>query len=130
MCKEKVDLNMHISYAEKVNEKLKRTMDLSKLPTQTLRRETPTEKGIEFYKFTLVGRIDLQNLKIEAVRKFVKEEWALKAKVSPLGRGYNKVFHGGPSIIQKQLVRFSKWSPNFSVKKYKLSSALVWVRFP
>ncbi|KAF5178219.1 transcriptional regulator ATRX [Thalictrum thalictroides] len=44
MSKEKVDLNMHISYAEKVNEKLKRTVDLSKLPTPTLRGEIQTIK--------------------------------------------------------------------------------------
>ncbi|KAF5206982.1 hypothetical protein FRX31_003431 [Thalictrum thalictroides] len=35
-----------------------------------------------------------------------------------------------PWFIKTQLVRFIKWSPNFSMEKHKLSSALIWVRFP
>ncbi|KAF5195064.1 zinc ion binding / nucleic acid binding protein, partial [Thalictrum thalictroides] len=137
------------SYAEKTKDRMQRSVDLADLPLPSLRGETPVikispksvDKGVDFYKFALVARMDLKGTNMDEIRGAARQIWDFSVKISPLGRGYlifkletqqdlDKLWFGGPWFIKKQLLRFSKWTPNFSVDKQKNTMAAVWVKFP
>ncbi|KAF9624236.1 hypothetical protein IFM89_008971 [Coptis chinensis] len=94
-------------------------------------------------KHALVGWLDMQVLKLEAIKVEVYAKWGLsgKVKLAPLGKcfglfkmdneaDFNRVQLGGPWSIAGKPIRFMLWTPNFCTETYKHAYALVWVRFP
>ncbi|KAF6136500.1 hypothetical protein GIB67_035059 [Kingdonia uniflora] len=126
-------------------------VDAETLPTPGTRVEFSSIKlrkslianGIDTFKFSLIGRLDLQKICLGEVCKVVHGLWRLKSgfKLIPLGKGYFtikieieedkiRVWGGGPWIIDGQWLRLCQWSPNFNPSIQKNYCALVWVRFP
>ncbi|KAF9625925.1 hypothetical protein IFM89_027793 [Coptis chinensis] len=128
-----------------------RSIDTSSLPTPGMQGEYPTiclieeevDRGIQYYLKSLVGRLDLVKMDLSKVKALVVEKWALLGEclVTPLGKGYlmfkfdkeedfTKVWEQGSWLFDSQVLRLSKWTPNFSTEKETQSHAMVWVRFP
>ncbi|KAF5205415.1 Ribonuclease h domain [Thalictrum thalictroides] len=126
-------------------------IDVSQLPIPGKKGNFPSIKlpkrvvewGIEYCKFSLVGRLDLQSLKIERVREIASNLWTLAgdSKIIPLGKGFvmirmsseedfMKVWGGGPWRFDGQVLRLQKWTPDFNPELQRQSNALVWVKFP
>ncbi|KAF9591381.1 hypothetical protein IFM89_004066 [Coptis chinensis] len=140
-----------LSYAAAVKPRYGRNIDTSLLPSPGEQGGFPSiqlfdedlEKGRDFCKHGLVGRLDLSKLKLGKVRSSVTNLWRLQGtwSMTPLGKGYimfrfecledyQKVWDQGAWKVENQILRLSKWSPNFSTKKETQSHAAVWVRFP
>ncbi|KAF9599522.1 hypothetical protein IFM89_038742 [Coptis chinensis] len=76
------------SYAAAARPKYGRNVDLVALLIPGEQGEFPTialiddelEKGLEFYKFALVGRLDLKMINLEEVRRIASTLWKPKAK--------------------------------------------------
>lgn len=43
---------------------------------------------------------------------------------------YNKIWGQGSFLWENQLLRLTRWHPNFSAQRQTQSNALVWVKFP
>ncbi|KAF9611587.1 hypothetical protein IFM89_033591 [Coptis chinensis] len=140
-----------LSYAAAVKPRYGRNIDTSLLPSPGEQGGFPSiqlfdedlEKGRDFCKQGLVGRLDLSKLKLDKVRSSVTNLWRLQGTwfMTPLGKGYimfrfecledyQKVWDQGAWKVENQILRLSKWSPNFSTEKETQSHAAVWVRFP
>ncbi|KAF9620224.1 hypothetical protein IFM89_010959 [Coptis chinensis] len=86
------------SYDAAARPKYGRNVDLAALPIPGQQGEFPTialiddelEKGLEFCKFALVGRLDLKKMNLEEVRRIASTLWKPKGDwlITPLGRGY------------------------------------------
>ncbi|KAF9612540.1 hypothetical protein IFM89_001407 [Coptis chinensis] len=59
-------------------------IDVSELPVPSLEGNIPSiritqkalDRGISFYKFSLVGRLDFQRIKLDKVRVIAAEKWS------------------------------------------------------
>ncbi|KAF9591290.1 hypothetical protein IFM89_003602 [Coptis chinensis] len=128
-----------------------RSIDASSLPTPGMQGEYPTiclieeevDRGIQYCLKSLVGRLDLVKMDLNKVKALVLDKWALSGEclVTPLGKGYlmfkfdkeedyAKVWEQGSWLFDSQVLRLSKWTPNFTTEKETQSHAMVWVRFP
>ncbi|KAF9598829.1 hypothetical protein IFM89_031497 [Coptis chinensis] len=76
------------SYAMAAQPKVGRDIDSATLPALGWHGEFPTiklskaevQKGLDYYKFALVGRIDLRLLKFDRVRELVSQKWSTKGE--------------------------------------------------
>ncbi|KAF5194594.1 zinc ion binding / nucleic acid binding protein [Thalictrum thalictroides] len=139
------------SYASAAKPRYGRNVDISDLPSPGKQGDFPTvslideevEKGLDFCKLSLVGRLDLQKITLARVRSIAAEIWSPKGgwMITPLGRGYimvrfededdyMRVWEQVTWLFDKQVLRLSKWSPNFSIDRQVQSHAAVWVKFP
>ncbi|KAF9606879.1 hypothetical protein IFM89_029478 [Coptis chinensis] len=128
-----------------------RSIDASSLPTSGMQGEYPTiclieeevDRGIQYCLKSLVGRLDLVKMDLDKVKALVVDKWAPSGEciVTPLGKGflmfkfdkeedYTKVWEQGSWMFDSQVLRLSKWTPNFTTEKESQSHAMVWVRFP
>ncbi|XP_020526716.1 uncharacterized protein LOC110007798 [Amborella trichopoda] len=100
------------------------------------------EEQLMKHKFALIGRLNLRNLTIENLKKYVRENWKLIGRVTliVLGKGFilfrfnseadmTTIWRRGPYRIDGQLLRFQRWQPDFNVNQ-NTSHALQWIRFP
>ncbi|KAF9609914.1 hypothetical protein IFM89_019007 [Coptis chinensis] len=88
------------SYANATRPKYGRNVDMSSLPTPGRQGEFPTiepiddevEKGLDFCKFSLVGRLDLKEIKFDRVKEVVKHLWKPTGEwqMTPLGTSRSK----------------------------------------
>ncbi|KAF6151149.1 hypothetical protein GIB67_002401 [Kingdonia uniflora] len=99
--------------------------------------------GVERYKCSLIGRLDLLKVKLAVARSEALSKWNLSGycQFIPLGKGYFTIFldneadkvriwGGGPWHIDCQLLRVNIWTPDFDINKQKNTHAMVWVKFP
>ncbi|KAF6134104.1 hypothetical protein GIB67_035658 [Kingdonia uniflora] len=128
-----------------------KSVNIRSLPMPGMRGEFPTikipedgvKRGVERFKFSLIGRLDLMKTKLAIVRDVAMSLWKLKGTCQfiPLGKGFFtilldneedkfQIWRGGPWHIESQLLRVIHWVPNFDVLKQKNSNAMVWIKFP
>ncbi|KAF9591847.1 hypothetical protein IFM89_008497 [Coptis chinensis] len=102
--------------------------------------EEEVDRGIQYCLKSLVGRLDLVKMDLNKVKALVLDKWALSGEclVTPLGKGYlmfkfdkeedyAKVWEQGSWLFDSQVLRLSKWTPNFTTEKETHSHAMVWV---
>ncbi|KAF9623162.1 hypothetical protein IFM89_037743 [Coptis chinensis] len=139
------------SYARATKTTYGREVDTAALPVPGRQGEYPTitihteevDKGLEFCKLVLVGRLDMSKLTMNVVNEKVKQLWKPNHEwqATPLGRGYimfrftneldyHRIWGQGTWVFDDQILRLSKWTLNFSTSKENHSNALVWIRFP
>ncbi|KAF6157137.1 hypothetical protein GIB67_041598 [Kingdonia uniflora] len=115
-----------------------KSMDLSLLPIPTMRGDFPSIRileagflrGMERYKFSLIGRLDLMKVKLAIARTEAmnKQNLTGNCQFIPLGKGYFTIFldneadklriwGGGPWHIEGQLLRVTMWTPDFDINK-------------
>ncbi|KAF6165475.1 hypothetical protein GIB67_028034 [Kingdonia uniflora] len=105
--------------------------------------EDGVKRGVERFKFSLIGRLDLMKTKLAIARDVAMSLWKLKGTCQfiPLGKVFFtflldneedkfQIWWGGPWHIESQLLRVIPWVPNFDVLKQKNSNAMVWIKFP
>ncbi|PIA40480.1 hypothetical protein AQUCO_02500291v1 [Aquilegia coerulea] len=133
-----------ISYADKVRRQEQPVIEYSELLEPGFRGEYPTKKaydrGLEYCKFSLIARLEMQKLSIEELKTQASRVWALSANfnITPLGKGflhlhfenYQKVWTKGPWRFGTELMRLQKWEKNFRPENQKRTNALVWIRLP
>ncbi|KAF6151339.1 hypothetical protein GIB67_040612 [Kingdonia uniflora] len=128
-----------------------KSMDLSLLPIPTMRGDFPSIRipeagflrGMERYKFSLIGRLDLMKVKLAIARTEAMNKWNLtgNCQFAPLGKGYFmilldneadklRIWGGGPWHIKGKLLRVTMWTLDFDINKQKNTHAMVWVKFP
>ncbi|KAF5195386.1 Ribonuclease h domain [Thalictrum thalictroides] len=131
--------------------KVGRDIDLSSLPIPGKQGSFPMVKlakdevlkGIEQCKWALVGRLDFQKTNITKIRAEIEQKWNLKGgyKAIPFGRGYLmlnffieedylRIWQQGSWILDGQVLRVNKWTPNFNTASQATYHALIWVKFP
>ncbi|KAF9609460.1 hypothetical protein IFM89_016459 [Coptis chinensis] len=89
------------------------------------------------------GRLEFQKIKLEEVKRIAQEKWQPQGdwKIIPLGKGFfmirltceedlRKIWGGGPWKFGDQILRLSKWMPDFDPTVHRTSTAAVWVKFP
>ncbi|KAL5725776.1 hypothetical protein ACHQM5_008882 [Ranunculus cassubicifolius] len=140
-----------ISYADATRGEEQLVVDIDELPLPGFRGEYPTiripkrayERGLEYCRFSLIGRTDVKDIDVEKLRQKAIQKWQPKGNclMTPLGKGYihikfhqiedfDKVWSGGPWKIDEILLRLSKWHKNFRPDSQKLTTAPVWVKLP
>ncbi|KAF5196849.1 hypothetical protein FRX31_013566 [Thalictrum thalictroides] len=119
------------TFAEKVREDVA-MVDLSTMPKPGMKGNIPTikiprkslERGLNYCKFSLIGRLDFTHIKLEVVKNMAREAWKPVGdwKIVPLGRGffmirlsceedYNRVWRiGGEGHGDLDLKRFDSLS--------------------
>ncbi|KAF6148586.1 hypothetical protein GIB67_042545 [Kingdonia uniflora] len=127
-----------------------KSTDIRSLPMPGMRGEFPTIKipedgvkwGVERFKFSLIGRLDLMKTKLAIARDVAMSLQKLKGTCQfiPLGKGFFTILLDneedkfqiwrGPWHIESQLLKVIPWVPNFDVLKQKNSNAMVWIKFP
>ncbi|KAL5728629.1 hypothetical protein ACHQM5_001693 [Ranunculus cassubicifolius] len=112
-----------------------RSFDFNSLPIPEQMGEYPAisisakalERGLNYCKFCLLGRMDLKKIGIDRVRTIAAETWKPSGKwiITPLGKGfifirfdnvvdYNRVWSaGGTWVFDEEPLRINKWVPNF-----------------
>ncbi|KAF6169566.1 hypothetical protein GIB67_000839 [Kingdonia uniflora] len=131
------------TFADLLKHKL---IDLSILPLQTMRGDFPSIRipeagflrGVERYKYSLIGRLDLLKVKLVVARSEALRKWNLlgNCQFIPLGKGYftilldneadkMRIWGGGPWLIEDQLLRVNIWTPDFDINKQKNAHAMV-----
>ncbi|XP_026399378.1 uncharacterized protein LOC113295241 [Papaver somniferum] len=100
------------------------------------------EESINPWKFSLIGRLNLQQIKLVDASIILRQQWKLtgNCKLIPLGRGFftikldNEVdreyIKEGKWEVLDQILQIRKWISNFRLESQKASRAMVWVRFP
>ncbi|KAF5192881.1 zinc ion binding / nucleic acid binding protein, partial [Thalictrum thalictroides] len=100
------------------------------------------QRGLNYCKHCLLGRIDLQKVPIERVRELALQKWNPTGEwlITPIGKGYlfirfdnvtdlNRVWSAGSSwSFDDEPLRLSQWIPNFTPETQKQTHALVWVK--
>ncbi|KAF9590682.1 hypothetical protein IFM89_036174 [Coptis chinensis] len=143
--------NRRISFAEKVKANASVEIDIAALPIPGMKGNIPSiripkqaiDRGLQFCKFSLVGRLDFQKINIDTVRTIAAEKWRPKGcwKIVPLGKGYFmirltceedlvRIWSGGPWKFENQILRLTKWKPDFDPEIQRISHAMVWVKLP
>ncbi|KAF9603949.1 hypothetical protein IFM89_039288 [Coptis chinensis] len=101
------------------------------------------ERGLFYCKCCLIGRLEFQKIKLEEVKRIAQEKWQPQGdwKIIPLGKGFfmicltceedlRKIWGGGPWKFGDQILRLSKWTPDFDPAVHQTSTSAVWVKFP
>ncbi|KAL5701952.1 hypothetical protein ACHQM5_027231 [Ranunculus cassubicifolius] len=141
-----------LSYAAVTEQNDRPSYDFDSLPEPEQMGEYPAvtisskalERGLNFCKFGLLGRMDLKKVGLDRVRKLAEETWKPEGRwlITPLGKGfifirfdnpndYKKVWSAGSTwVFDNEPLRISKWTPNFVPENQKQTRALVWIRLP
>ncbi|KAF9606496.1 hypothetical protein IFM89_025771 [Coptis chinensis] len=101
------------------------------------------ERGRRYCQFNLIGRLDFNKIKLEEIKKIALNLWKPKGdwKLVPLGKGFfmirlvceedlRNILGGGPWRFGDQILRLSKWTPDFDPAIQHSSTAFVWIKFP
>lgn len=138
------------TFSEKVRGNQPLRLDVEALPSPVLVGDVPmvtlpkkaVERGKEYCRFSLIGRLDFRKISILRARTLAEQLWSPTGdwKLIPLGNGFFMLKLNSQDEFIKiwsqswnfgnQVVRFSKWSDDFDPDKQRSSSAVLWVRFP
>ncbi|XP_026459382.1 uncharacterized protein LOC113360045 [Papaver somniferum] len=143
------------SWSSKINNSGSKRMgtliDLSSLPeaskhgddTAIMIPDELLDNSLDEWKFSLIGRLDFQKLKIELADRVLKDQWKLKgnSQLIPMGKGFfvieldneddqNRIWSGGLWQVENQILKVREWEPNFKHENQKSSTAFVWAHFP
>ncbi|XP_026417562.1 uncharacterized protein LOC113313052 [Papaver somniferum] len=100
------------------------------------------EESLNPWKFSLVGRLDLQKIKFIDAALILRNQWKLvgHCKLIPLGRGFftikldNKIDRAyiKSSIweVTNQILKVRNWVSNFRPANQRSSKAHVWITLP
>ncbi|XP_026417249.1 uncharacterized protein LOC113312726 [Papaver somniferum] len=100
------------------------------------------EKSLDPWRFSLIGRLNLQNIKFVDAAIILRNQWKLigECKLIPLGRGFFtiKLDNGTDRNyiksqvweVMDQILKIRNWMYNFRPTSQRTSKAFVWVRFP
>ncbi|XP_026410342.1 uncharacterized protein LOC113305535 [Papaver somniferum] len=100
------------------------------------------EGCLDPWKFSLIGKLDLQKLKFIDATVILRQQWKLKGacKLIPLGRVFftikldnefdRQTIKAGQWEVNDQVLQIKKWVSNFRPSNIRTSKAQVWVRFP
>ncbi|XP_026416977.1 uncharacterized protein LOC113312440 [Papaver somniferum] len=100
------------------------------------------EESISPWRFSLIGRLNLQQTKFVDAAVILRQQWKLTGdcKLIPLGRGFFTIKLDSETDRQyikevkwevlNQILQIRKWISNFRPKSQKNSKAMVWVRLP
>ncbi|XP_026451358.1 uncharacterized protein LOC113351623 [Papaver somniferum] len=100
------------------------------------------EESIDPWRFSLIGRLNLQQVKfVDAVIR-LRRQWKLTGdcKLIPLGRGFftikldneidRQYIKEGKWEVLNHVLQVRKWISNFRPEIQRTSKAMVWVRLP
>lgn len=139
-----------LTLAERIRKDQPQVVDVEALPSPVMNGDVPTvtlgrealERGRNFCRFSLIGRLDFGKMSIVRARALAAELWAPAGdwKLIPLGNGFFMLrlvsrddfirIWAQPWKFGNQTVRFIRWTPEFDTDKQKSANALTWVRFP
>ncbi|XP_026378141.1 uncharacterized protein LOC113272534 [Papaver somniferum] len=100
------------------------------------------EEGLNPWKFSLIGILDLQHIKFVNDAIILRQQWKLvgDCKLIPLGRIFftikldnetdRRFIKSGQWEVLNQVLQVRNWISNFIPSKKITSKAQVWVRFP
>ncbi|XP_026378787.1 uncharacterized protein LOC113273252 [Papaver somniferum] len=100
------------------------------------------EESLNPWRFSLIGRLNLQQLKFVDASIIVRRQWKLEGdcKLIPLGRGFftikldnatdRQYIKEGTWEVTNQTLQIRNWISNFRPQSQRTSRAMVWVRFP
>ncbi|KAF6149716.1 hypothetical protein GIB67_038116, partial [Kingdonia uniflora] len=100
-------------------------------------------ESISTYQYSLIGRLDLQKIKLVTIQAYARTNWKIKGtcKLIPIGKGFfiikleseeDKIYiwSRGPWMVEQMPMRLIPWNPFFSVDRHCNSNALIWCKFP
>ncbi|KAF5192141.1 zinc ion binding / nucleic acid binding protein [Thalictrum thalictroides] len=143
--------NDKMSFAEKAKQGSHAQVQFASLLTPGFRGDYPTikiltkdyERGLEYCKHSLIARMDLKDISLEALKLQASQKWKPKGNwnITSLGKGYlhvrfeeredfDAVWTGGPWRFGNQLMRLQEWSKNFKPDTQKQTKPLVWIKLP
>ncbi|KAI8550986.1 hypothetical protein RHMOL_Rhmol06G0149500 [Rhododendron molle] len=95
------------------------------------------------YKDCLIIKLLGKNMGFKTLMSRISALWNLEGLFTPVDLGlgfylirfesktdYNKVFTGGPWVIQDHYLTVRKWQPDFKADKATAIKTAVWMRFP
>ncbi|XP_026384002.1 uncharacterized protein LOC113279524 [Papaver somniferum] len=100
------------------------------------------EEALNPWKFSLIGRLNLQFIKFVDAAVILRQQWKLSGdcKLIPLGRGFftikldneldRIIIKAGQWEVLNQVLQVRNWSSNFRPSAQRTSKAQVWVRLP
>ncbi|XP_026410710.1 uncharacterized protein LOC113305933 [Papaver somniferum] len=100
------------------------------------------EEALNPWKFSLIGRLNLQNTKFIDASMILKQQRKLvgDCKLIPLGKYFFTIkldnetdrnyIKAGQWEVNYQILRVRKWVSNFRLANVRISKAQVWIRFP
>ncbi|XP_026377869.1 uncharacterized protein LOC113272207 [Papaver somniferum] len=100
------------------------------------------EEGLRSWKFSLIGRLNLQSIKFVDAAVILRQKWTLvgDCKLIPLGRGFftikldneidRRFIKAGQWEVLNQVLQVRNWKSNFRPSNQRTSKARVWVCFP
>ncbi|XP_026383877.1 uncharacterized protein LOC113279402 [Papaver somniferum] len=118
------------------NEKNSQTFPSIELPDDSF------EETLNPWRFSLIGRLNLQQIKFVDVFIILRNQWKLKGerKLIPLGRGFftiklentedRQYINEGIWEVTNQILQVRNWISNFRPENQRTSRAMLWVRFP
>lgn len=122
--------------SDKANEDIPKKVPSIDLPDELF------EQGLNPWKFSLIGRLQLQKTKFVDAAIILRQQWKLigDCKLIPLGKDFftikldNEVdlnyIKSGEWEVLNQVLRIRNWVSNFRPSFQRTSKAQVWVRFP
>ncbi|KAF5179052.1 Zinc knuckle cx2cx4hx4c [Thalictrum thalictroides] len=143
--------NQGLSFAEKVRGEQPKHVEVGDLPNPVMRGNIPSirlpkqavERGRHYCKHCLVGRLEFSKITLAQVKTTAQKLWGPEGvwKIIPLGKGFfmvrftaeeelMRIWTGGPWKFVDQVLRLSKWTPDFDPEIQRSTKALAWVRFP
>lgn len=100
------------------------------------------EKSLDPWRFSLIGRLNLQKIKFVDAAIILRNKWKLigDCKLIPLGRGFFTIkldnitdrnyIKSQVWEVTDQILKIRNWVYNFRPISQRTSKAFVWVRFP
>ncbi|XP_026403895.1 uncharacterized protein LOC113299146 isoform X2 [Papaver somniferum] len=101
-------------------------------------------RNLHHFKFSLIGRLNFNGLKLPDVKKILENQWNIledRCKLAPMTRGFfviklaskedkEHVWHGGSWMVGKQSLRVINFYVNFDPERQPTSKTTLWVYFP
>ncbi|XP_026420033.1 uncharacterized protein LOC113316013 [Papaver somniferum] len=100
------------------------------------------EKSLDPWRFSLIGRLNLQKIKFIDAAIILRNQWKLvgECKLIPFGRGFFTIKLDNATDrdyiksqiweVTDQVLKVRNWVYNFRPANQRTSKAFVWVRFP
>ncbi|KAF9613337.1 hypothetical protein IFM89_007066 [Coptis chinensis] len=140
-----------VSFADKVGGAQPQYLDVEDLPVPEIKGNMPSiklpkkvvERGRLYCRYCLVGRLDMQKIKMDEIRSIVVAKWSSQGdwKIIPQGKGFfiirlttesdwRNIWGGDPWRFGEQTLQLSKWTPDFDTEVHTRTKALIWIKFP